>query len=199
MGVKFTMENSQAMGKLSRMMERAKAESPRTTAEMCAHWAKNISYYLWKRAYAAEHPKEWYLNELPTQQNWKIANLKNRVKIKSIPGSGKFHVVKVLQERAKHRAFLSAGWLRVKKIVSKNGNERLVPGTILNGKVEVIEQKNLVGSQFNVSIVNTSPKASDFHKLHAITISALEDERQDLAQYIARKKHTTVEKILKEN
>lgn len=212
MGVsfKFTVQNSEAMNKLSRMMERAKRESSKTTEEACVHWANNISWFLYLRASENEHTKEWYTDPahgLGPERGWKIANLKGGKKIDSpvsrgYPGEGpvgskKNHAFMVLEKRAWARKFTATAWLRVKRIVSKD-KEELHEGTNVNGKVEVKEIPKLVGKSFEVSIINTSPQAHKFHEMYSITQKALEDERQDLASYIAKKRKTTVEDILNE-
>jgi hypothetical protein len=200
MGVKFefTVENSQVMKKLSKMMEMAKAESNKTPEDLCQHWASNISYFLFKRSKEHEHPQDWYLNQLPVFKNWKITSSpKSPSKGRPKDPNGRYHVLKEVQKRSNHRTFLSSGWLRVKKIVGKKGT-KLISGTNVNGKVDVRRIPTLIGSSYSVTITNLSPKAHEFHQKNGITEQALEDERLDLAQYLAMKRKTTVEKILNE-
>lgn len=208
---KFTAKNSEAMNKLSRMMERAKKESSKTTEEACIHWAKNISWFLYVESVKHEHSYEWYADRhasLGEALGWKIANFKKGVKQPSLvskgktpydgpTGSRKNHAMLVLEKRAWARKFMASGWLQVKRIV-QGDKEKLVEKEKVNGKVEVKEVPKLVGKEFEVSIINTSPQAKKFHEQYGITEKALEATRIDIAEYLAMKRKKTVEEILKE-
>lgn len=200
MGIKFTVQNSQAMGKLTRMMARARKESDRSPEELCAHWGRNIALYLLRRTEEAEHNESWYLNELPILKNWKITRYPKMAKEdRPKDPAGKFHVMAELKKRAKHRTFQAGGWKRVMGIIRSGGPEHVRSGKDLNGAVEIEIQDKFVGNRASITIINSSPTAEEFDAKFGIVEKALEDERRDLAEYIARKRNTTVEKILAED
>lgn len=188
-----------------RMMSRAHDVSSRTGEELAAKWTKNICYYLYKRCRDFSPTLEMFglgSSSIAIAKGYKIAYLKNGVKGYSIfSDKGKkrkdFHRVRdIMRDRGNHRMYIASGWLMVKRIVTKSG-EHLQTGGMRNGKIVVDIQKGFF-TKISVTITNLSDFARPFHEKHSIVQLALQDERGDLAEYIARKKHEDVAQILKE-
>lgn len=189
------------MDRLKRMMKQAHSVSSRTGEELAVKWAKNISYYLYVRCRQFSPTSEMFGiggSSIAVQKQWKIANLKNHVKLPS-PWK-KNRVQDIMRQRGHHRMYIASGWLMVKKIVANSG-ERLETRTMGNGAVvvDVHDIRNSLGlfSKIKFKIVNISAFAKPFHDKHNIVALALEDERRDLAEYISRKTHENIEEILR--
>lgn len=191
--------------KVIRMMARAHDVSSRTGEELAAKWTKNICYYLYKRCRDFSPTLEMFglgSSSIAIAKGYKIKYLKN-----GVPGYSGYsdkgkkrkdfsRVRDIMRDRGNHRMYIASGWLMVKRIVMKSG-ERLQTGAMRNGKVVVDIQKGFF-TKISVTITNLSDFAKPFHDQHDIVQLALEDERGDLAEYIARKKRVDVSEILKE-
>lgn len=197
------MQVSEQRERLMRMMHKAHSVSSKTGEELAAHWTKNICYYLFARCKAHSPTPEMFgmgLSSIAVAQNYQIKSLKNGIPVPSLySDKGKKRknfdrVANVMRDRGNHRLFLASGWLNVKKIASRSG-ERIVPGKIRNGMV-LVEVTDGIFKTIKVTIVNLSRFARTFHSKYSIVPAALEDERQDLAQYISKKTHEDVREIL---
>lgn len=191
--------------RVMRMMEKAHALSGKTGEELAVHWTKNISYYLYARCRQFSPTKEMFgigPNSIAAEHHFKIKELKNGVAIGAERYSDKgkkrsefTRVAQVMTDRGNHRMFIASGWLNVKKIVTKAG-ERLEEGQLRTGRV-IVEISGTVFKKIHVRISNMAAYARPFHEQHGIVQAALEDERRDLAEYIARKTHENVDEILR--
>lgn len=185
------------MDRLKRMMTRAHSVSSRTGDELAVKWARNISYYLFVGCKKFSPTAEMFAtgeNGIAAKHDWKIANLKNHIKLPS-PWT-KNRVQDIMRQRGHHRMYIASGWLAVKKIVSKN-SQRLETQSMRNGSVIVEGRSSGLFGKIRVRIINTSPFARPFHEKHDIVNMALESEREDLAQYISLKTHADVQEILR--
>jgi hypothetical protein len=191
---------------VQRMMAKAHAVSSRTGEELAAKWAKNISYYLYKRCAEFSPTAEMFSvvgsSSIAIGHKFKIAYLKKGMKIAPSPFSDKgkkrkdfTRVAEIMKDRGNHRKFIASGWLQVKKIVTKSG-ERLQAQAIRNGAVRVDVQGGLP-PKTTITIVNTSDFARSFHEKHNIVALALSDEARDLAEYVSRKTHEDINEILR--
>jgi hypothetical protein len=185
------------MDQLKRMMTKAHDVGSHTNEELAAKWAKNISFFLYRRCREFSPTAEQFgvgENSIAVKHKWKIANLKNHVKLPS-PWA-KYRVADIMRQRRNHRMFIASGWLGVKKIVSKKSGERLQSKTMRNGAV-IVEKRGWPFVKIKVSVVNMLDFARPFHEKHNIVQLALEDESKDLAQYIALKTHGDAQEILR--
>lgn len=177
--------------RLQRTMARAREVTSRSPEESASHWAKNIALYLYKECVNVA-PSQALLASLPERLNYRI----KRTIGASVGIDPHNSVNEEVQARIRHRKFLASAWLSVYKI-AKRGHI-VKSDQYHSGIVTVIIEKGF-GTRVHIVLTNSLPFASEIHAKYGITAKALNDERMDLAEYIAKKTKEDVATILGEN
>lgn len=188
----LTETNSSALPRLIKMLQEYRKVGKKPMSDVVKKQAAELAYNLYNRSKEVAHPAEFF-DSMPQQRGWKIDARLKHAKVSAWPGRD--HVVKEIARRKKHRLFLAAGWLQVRKVY-RRGMAELRPVSDRLGAVTLsIGTLGLPGSKNTLTLINKHPLAAEMHAKFGITRKALNDTTRNMIPYIRRKRDEIISKM----
>lgn len=172
--------HEQAVSRMLHTMDTVADVGHKTMDEIAHKQTKELAYNLFRECEAIA-PKPEFFAELPDARGWKIANLKNHIKLPML--KGKDRIRQIVEKRAKRVKYLASGWLNCLKLLK---DVRLSESRKRNtGAVEVRETG--FASRI-VTLISSVFESEEVHEKHQIVEKAIDRTVKNMETYIQFKK-----------